>query len=65
VFLQITTEPQQDLEIPGLPFTFGGFIAAQAIGDAAVLASHGRPVLRLHLTDHDAGLVAVRRVLGR
>ncbi len=65
VFLQITTEPHQDLEIPGLPFTFGGFIAAQAIGDAAVLAGHGRPVLRLHLADHDAGLAVVRRVLGR
>ena len=30
-----------------------------------VLAGHGRPVLRLHLTDHDAGLAAVREVLGR
>jgi glucose-6-phosphate isomerase len=54
----------QDLEIPGRPFTFGGFISAQAIGDASVLAEHGRPVLRLHLTDHDAGLDAVREVLG-
>ena len=26
-----------------------------------VLADHGRPVLRLHLTDHDAGLAQVRR----
>ena len=36
-------------------FTFGQFIAAQAGGDATVLAEHGRPVLRLHLTDHDEG----------
>ncbi len=64
VHLQITSEPVQDLEIPGRPFTFGGFISAQAIGDASVLAEHGRPVLRLHLTDHDAGLDAVRQVLG-
>ncbi|MCW2712506.1 MAG: glucose-6-phosphate isomerase [Marmoricola sp.] len=64
VFLQVTTEPVEDLEIPGRPFTFGGFISAQAIGDAKVLADHGRPVLRLHLTDHDAGLAAVREVLG-
>ena len=64
VYLQITSEPVQDLEIPGRPFTFGGFIGAQAIGDASVLADHGRPVLRLHLTDHDAGLDAVREVLG-
>ena len=65
VFLQITTEPHEDLEIPGRPFTFGGFIAAQAIGDATVLEGHGRPVLRLHLTQHDAGMAAVRQVLGR
>ena len=64
VYLQITSEPVQDLEIPGRPFTFGDFISAQAIGDAAVLADHGRPVLRLHLTDHDAGLAVVREVLG-
>ena len=64
VYLQITSAPVQDLEIPGRPFTFGDFISAQAIGDAAVLADHGRPVLRLHLTDHDAGLAVVREVLG-
>jgi glucose-6-phosphate isomerase len=64
VYLQITGEPVQDLEIPGRPFSFGGFIRAQAIGDASVLAGHGRPVLRLHLTEHDAGLAAVREVLG-
>jgi glucose-6-phosphate isomerase len=64
VYLQVTTEPLEDLEIAGRPFTFGTFIAAQAIGDATVLAGHDRPVLRLHLTDHDAGLAAVREVLG-
>ena len=36
--------------MPGRDFTFGQFIAAQAGGDATVLADHGRPVLRLHLT---------------
>ena len=56
VYLQITTVPHEDLSIPGREFTFGDFIAAQAGGDAAVLADHGRPVLQLHLTDHDAGL---------
>ena len=47
--------------VPGREFTFGDFIAAQAGGDAQVLADHGRPVLRLHLTDHDAGLAQLRR----
>ena len=51
VFLQITGTFAEDLEIPGRPFTFGQLISAQAQGDAAVLADHGRPVLRLTLTD--------------
>ena len=64
VYLQITTKPQEDLAIPGRDFTFGDFIAAQAGGDAAVLAAHGRPVLQLHLTEHDAGLAQLEKVLG-
>ena len=55
--------PKEDLSIPGREFTFGDFIASQAGGDAAVLADHGRPVLQLHLTDHDAGLAQLREVL--
>jgi glucose-6-phosphate isomerase len=65
VYLQITTAPHEDLPIPGRSFTFGDFITAQAGGDAKVLADRGRPVLRLHLTDHDAGLAQLIQVLGR
>jgi glucose-6-phosphate isomerase len=63
VYLQVTAAPKQDLPIPGRDFSFGDFIAAQAGGDAAVLADHGRPVLQLHLTDHDAGLSQLRAAL--
>ena len=59
----MTTAPKEDLSIPGREFTFGDFIASQAGGDAAVLAEHGRPVLQLHLTDHDAGLAQLREAL--
>ncbi|QKJ19600.1 glucose-6-phosphate isomerase [Microbacterium hominis] len=51
VFLQILERSDVDLEIPGRPFTFGELIAAQAAGDARVLAEHGRPVVTLTLTD--------------
>jgi len=51
VFLQITADEQADLPIPDSPFSFGELIRAQAAGDAAVLAEHGRPVLTLTLTD--------------
>ena len=56
VFLQITAEPGQDLEVPGRDFTFATLIAAQAAGDASVLADHHRPVLRLHLRDRSAAM---------
>jgi glucose-6-phosphate isomerase len=63
VYLQVTGAPVEDLAVPGKDFTFGEFIAAQAAGDAGVLAEHGRPVLRLHLTDQVEGLAQLRAVL--
>ena len=51
VFLQILERTDVDLEIPDRPFTFGQLIEAQAAGDAAVLAEHGRPVVTLTLTE--------------
>jgi len=63
VYLQVTGEPKEDLPVPGKDYTFGQLIAAQAAGDATVLADHGRPVLRLHLTDVDAGISALRAAL--
>jgi glucose-6-phosphate isomerase len=63
VFLQITAAPAQDLPIPDRPFTFGELIAAQAAGDAQVLGEHGRPVLRLHLTDRTAGVAQLQDVV--
>ncbi|MEV4312317.1 glucose-6-phosphate isomerase [Actinocrispum sp. NPDC049592] len=55
-FLQITGAVEDDLEVPGRPYTLGVLQHAQALGDGQVLAEHGRPVLRLHLTDRAAGL---------
>ena len=63
VYLQITGEPAEDLPVPGQEFSFGTLVAAQSAGDAQVLADHDRPVLRLHLTDLDAGLAAVKQAL--
>ncbi|MFT4189221.1 MAG: glucose-6-phosphate isomerase [Aeromicrobium sp.] len=63
VFLQVTAEPDRDFEVPGRDFTFGQFIVAQAVGDGQVLAERGRPVLRLHLRDVEAGVARLRRLL--
>jgi glucose-6-phosphate isomerase len=63
VFLQVSAASNTDLEIPERPFTFGQLIAAQASGDAQVLEGHGRPVLRLHLTDRAAGVAQLQELV--
>ncbi|WP_104138648.1 glucose-6-phosphate isomerase [Arthrobacter sp. ZGTC131] len=63
VFLQVTAASGQDLAIPDRPFTFGELISAQAAGDAQVLSEHGRPVLRLHLTDRAAGVAQLQEIV--
>jgi glucose-6-phosphate isomerase len=63
VFLQVTAASASDLAIPGRPFTFGELISAQAAGDAQVLSEHGRPVLRLHLTDRAAGVKQLQELV--
>jgi glucose-6-phosphate isomerase len=63
VYVQITGGATDDLPVPGREFGFADLIAAQAAGDARVLADHGRPVLRLHLADLEAGLELVRKAL--
>lgn len=63
VFLQVTCDPAEDLPVPGRDFTLGQFIESQAAGDAQVLRDKGRPVLRLHLHDLEAGLAAIKDAL--
>jgi glucose-6-phosphate isomerase len=62
-FLQLTGAVEEDIPVPGTGFTLGELQQAQALGDAGVLAAHGRPVLRLHLLDRPAGLVALVHAL--
>ncbi|HLP23749.1 MAG TPA: glucose-6-phosphate isomerase [Microbacteriaceae bacterium] len=64
VFLQITERVGEDLPIPGRAFGFGELITAQAIGDAAVLTEHGRPVLSLTLTDAAAQIPVLLGIAG-
>jgi hypothetical protein len=60
VFLQITADHLDDMDIPGQKYSFGVVIDAQAAGDLAVLESRGRRALRVHLgTDVAAGLKAL------
>ena len=61
VFLQITSEDINDIEIPGEKFTFGVLKQAQALGDFESLAARGRRAIRVDLgRDVEKGL---RRLL--
>ena len=69
VFLQLTSDDAEDLQIPGQRYTFGVLKQAQAAGDFEVLAERGRRSLRVHLgKDPGAGLtrlgVLVQNALG-
>jgi transaldolase/glucose-6-phosphate isomerase len=68
VFLQVTCDDTQDLQVPGQRYTFGLVKAAQARGDFQVLAERSRRALRVHIgSDVAAGLhvlgAAIERAL--
>ncbi len=57
VFFQVTSEVDQDLAIPGEPYSFGVLAAAQALGDMQSLTTRNRRVIRVHLgADVESGL---------
>jgi glucose-6-phosphate isomerase len=61
VFLQITSEDINDIEVPGEKFSFGVLKHAQALGDFDALSNRHRRVVRIDLgRDVEKGL---RRVL--
>jgi transaldolase/glucose-6-phosphate isomerase len=49
IFIQITADPSQDLDIPEEGITFGVLERAQALGDLEALQARGRRVIRVHL----------------
>ncbi len=49
LFIQITAEPEKDINIPTEGLTFGTLIRAQALGDYEALIEAKRKVLRVHL----------------
>jgi glucose-6-phosphate isomerase len=49
LFVQVVQPPDEDLAIPGEPFSFGTLIAAQSAGDAQALQERDRPLARVTL----------------
>jgi transaldolase/glucose-6-phosphate isomerase len=60
VFLEITCDHPDDLNIPGRKATFALVEKAQALGDLVVLNERGRRALRVHLKDAESGIATLR-----
>ncbi|MGE5224020.1 MAG: transaldolase, partial [Omnitrophica WOR_2 bacterium] len=51
LFIEITADPEKDVDIPGEGLTFGKLERAQAVADLDTLLDRGRRALRIHLSD--------------
>jgi transaldolase/glucose-6-phosphate isomerase len=63
VFLQITCDDGEDIQVPGQRYSFGTIKLAQARGDFEVLASRGRRLLRMHFRDIESGLKSLHDII--
>jgi transaldolase / glucose-6-phosphate isomerase len=64
VAVQLTYDSEEDLPIPGEPYSFGTLLRAQALGDYESLQAHERRVIRLHMgRDPLAGLKKLTQTL--
>jgi transaldolase/glucose-6-phosphate isomerase len=59
LFLQITADDKEDIEVPGAGYSFGQLARAQSLGDLAALQERGRRVVRIHVSDAVAGCQAL------
>lgn len=51
LFIVITIDENEDIQVPGEPYTFGILKQAQSIGDFQALKNKGRRVIRVHLRE--------------
>lgn len=66
LFLELTADDAEDIQIPGQPYTFGTFKQAQALGDLEALRRHGRRAVRIHLgKDASKGLQELEQAMER
>jgi hypothetical protein len=64
LFVQFTTDHEQDLPLPGRSYTFGTFKNAQAAGDLQALHDYQRRTLHIHLgVDAERGMQTVLAAL--
>ena len=62
VFIQITDDAKNTLNVPGLPYAFNVLQQAQAVGDYEALVARDRRVVRIHLkTKSVKDLISLKR----
>ena len=55
-FVQITSEIESGLSVPGESFNFSDLIKAQALGDAVAIKERKLPLIRIHLKNTNSAL---------
>ena len=64
LFFQITADHKEDLEVPGMPYTFRDLVNAQALGDLRALSAKGRRVAKRHLgSGGDSSILSLAKEL--
>ena len=63
IFLQLISESEKDLLVPGRDFGFQELMNSQAAGDANVLAENGRPVLTLRFKNQSDALSLISKTI--
>ncbi|MBI4965709.1 MAG: bifunctional transaldolase/phosoglucose isomerase [Desulfomonile tiedjei] len=66
VYILVTSEDEEDVPIPGEPYSFSVLKSAQSIGDYEALKNKGRRIIRVHLGKESElkGLLNAVRVAG-
>ena len=55
-FVQITSEIESELAVPGESFMFSDLIQAQSLGDALAITERKLPLIRIHLKNNNSAL---------
>lgn len=63
IFLQLIGTDEIDVPVPGRNFAFADLMNSQAVGDANVLSSAGRPVLALRFADKENALALIQELI--
>lgn len=63
VFLQLIGTEEKEVPVPRRDFGFAELLNSQAVGDANVLSSFGRPVLTLRFADKENALALIQELI--